>query len=181
MTKPSDNIELKELDVDRDLDSLFSMMLSSDQYLFSTIISINSKEEFEEWLRSQIRNFFHEFKVIFFEGKAVGFLYAYEFTLKDLHCKLCMDICDTLRGIGVGGIAAIMYLDYLFDTYPLRKVYSTVYEYNKQSLLSNIRAGFCEEGVLKEYRYYNGKYYDMHFFSITRERFATNLKKIARR
>lgn len=43
---------------------------------------------------------------------------------------------------------------------------------------SNQKAGFLEEGVLKKYRYYNGKFHDLHILSMDRKRFYTTLRGV---
>lgn len=58
-----------------------------------------------------------------------------------------------------------------FVDYPIRKVYFEIYDYNTQSLSSNLQAGFTEEGCLKEYRYHNGVFHDLHILAMSRQDF----------
>ena len=68
----------------------------------------------------------------------------------------------------------------LFLRYPLRKLYSTVYEYNSESLQSNLAAGFEVEGMLKDYRYFNGRYYGLYYLSISKDKFEKTIGKLVR-
>ena len=156
---------------------LYQLMTAPDQYLFSTMIPFNTKEDFANWLLPRVQNEFHDFRMILSCERVIGFAYNYDFSLINGHCKICMDILEECRNSGAGGIATILYIDYLFQNYPIRKVYTTVYDYNKQSMLSNVRSGFTEEGVLKRYKYHNGVYSDIHYFSINRDIFNAKLKK----
>ena len=62
-------------------------------------------------------------------------------------------------------------MDYLFKNYSLRKIYSPTFAYNLDSYKAQLDAGMQEEGRLKEYRYYDGKYHDLIILAITREEF----------
>lgn len=168
-------IELRTIEIKKDILEMYSIMQDSDQYLFSTKLSFNLQEQFEKWFIARLRNEFHDFRVICIDNKAVGFIHNYDFTLQDGHCKLAICINEEWRLTGVGSAAAIMFINELFDRYPLRKIYSTVYDYNLQSLQSNIRAGFVKEGYLEKFRYHNQEWHGMYYLSITREVFREKL------
>jgi RimJ/RimL family protein N-acetyltransferase len=66
----------------------------------------------------------------------------------------------------------ILLVGYLFDVWPLRKVYVEAPEYNVGSFASAISAGFLyEEGRLRAHRYYQGRYHDHITWTIYREDF----------
>ena len=69
----------------------------------------------------------------------------------------------------------------LFAAYPLRKVYALVYGYNRESLRSNLQAGFVEEAVLRDYRYLDGAYHDCHILALTRESYEKTLAPLVAR
>ncbi len=175
------NFKLRKIIDDNDMFQLFTMMSENDQYMFSTHLLFNTYFEFYNWLSNHINNGFKEFYVISDkdnEQKIIGFVYNYEFSLESGHCKLCVYVAPQFRNSGLGGIIAIKFLDILFRKYPLRKIYSTIYEYNLQSLESNFKAGFLIEGTVNKYRYYNGEYHDLHYLSISREKFKETLQKL---
>lgn len=80
--------------------------------------------------------------------------------------------------MGIGAMATLSFMKQLFKQYPLRKIYVDIYDYNQESLKSNISAGFEIEGVLKEYRYLNGKYHSLNVLSISRECFEKRYRDI---
>lgn len=168
--------------IPEDIHTIYSFMNADDQYLYSTKLHFQSEMEFEKWLISRLANDFHDFYVIRSDsdGKPLGYVHNYDFSLVDGHYKLVVYICPNYRSTGIGGIAAVKFMKKLFSTYPLQKVYSTIYEYNKESLKSNLAAGFIKEGVLKDYRYYNGTWHDIYYLSITRSQFDRTLGRLVK-
>lgn len=160
-----------------DIDFLYAAMVSDDQYLYSTKLNFNSTQSFERWLTHRLYNEFNDFFIIRdpLSSKPFGYVYNYDFSLTDGHCKLVVYVCPEYRETGIGGIAAITFMKKLFDTYPLRKLYSTIYDYNKESLRSNFAAGFIEEGLLNNYRYFDGNYHSIHYLSISRKTFEDTI------
>ena len=54
-----------------------------------------------------------------------------------------------------------LFIDFLFRTQPLRKIYLRAPEYNLQRFASVIEVGaFRIEGRLNEHRFYDGRYWD---------------------
>lgn len=168
------NLTLKKFNFRNDLEDLFTLMTDSrDQMLFHGKMQINSLPDFEKWMIANMAQVYHDFYVIC-DGSGyniVGYVYSYEYRPYDGHCKVCIFLKEKYREVGVGALCGIRFLDELFSNYPLRKIFIDVYDYNKQSLSCNLGAGFVEEGCLKEYRFYNGTYYDMHLLALTREAF----------
>lgn len=169
-------INFENFSVNTDTPILYKMMMDlDDQYLFLNKIKINNDIEFERWIVEQSRSFFHDFYIIKHEDSIIGFVYSYNFRPLDGHCKICTYIDKKYRNKGIGGVVAIRFMHLLFRDYPLRKILLEVYSYNYQSLLSNLKAGFTEEGCIKEYRYYNGEYHSLHILSIDRRTFYQKL------
>lgn len=173
-------VVLRKFYLHADIAYLYKMMINADQHLFSTKITMNSEEGFSDWLLEHIEHDFHDFFVIADEESnvPVGYVHNYDFSLQDGNCKIVVYIDEPYRNTGLGGYCAIQYMDYLFLKYPLKKIYVTIYAYNRESLTSNQKAGFLKEGVLKKYRYYNGKFHDLHILSMDRKRFYTTLRGV---
>ncbi|MGN1345010.1 MAG: GNAT family N-acetyltransferase [Traorella sp.] len=160
-----------------DIPFLYNAMSADDQYLFSTKLRFWSIQAFEQWLISRLKNDFHDFFIIKDKNnRKIGYAYNYDFSLQHGHCKLVVYIEPEYRKIGIGAFAAIRFISYLFETYPLLKLYSTIYTYNQESRKSNLAAGFVEEGVLKEYRYYDGQMHDLHYLSLSRQSYEQKIK-----
>lgn len=168
------NIVMIPYDHRRHLDALYDMMMTpSEQALFMTSGRCNSVKDFDGWIQDRLRHTYQEFYMIGYQGeeRVIGFMYASEMRIRDGHCKIGVYIIPSERNMGIGALATIKFLKYLFEFNPLRKIYTEVYDYNEESIRNHIDAGFVEEGLLKEYRYHAGKYHDLHIFAISRDYF----------
>lgn len=176
------SFELCNVESKRDIDFLYSAFTGDDQFLHSTNLHFNTKQTFESWIRERIGRDFHDFYLVKdkVSDNLIGYVHNYDFSLIDGHCKLSVYIDEKYRKTGIGGFVAVNFLNYLFTEYPLRKVYSTVYDYNHESLTSNLAAGFIEEGIIKEYRYHDGKYYSVHCLSMRRDSFNNTIRKLVK-
>lgn len=176
---------LRRFNFRQDVEDMFEIMNDpNDQMLFIRKMPFNTLPDFDMWMQNNFKGFYHEFNVITDNQSSydfLGFVYSYEYSPVDLHCKVCLVLKKEYRNMGLGGKILINFLNYLFTDYPLRKVFLTIYDYNKQSLDSNLQAGFIEEGVMKEYRYHNGKFHDLHILSMTREEFYKRFDKFLNR
>ena len=163
----------------KDLEFLYETMTADDQYLFSTKLKFWSIHAFEQWIMFKLKMDFHDFFIIKDRSndRKIGYAYNYDFSLKHGHCKLVIYIVPEHREKSIGAFAAIEFISYLFENYPLRKLYSTIYAYNSESLKSNLAAGFVEEGILKEYRYYDGEMHNIHYLSLSRQAYEQNMRK----
>lgn len=160
--------------IHRDLQEIYIIMSDpKEQMQFQEKVPYNSSVEFERWLLGQLCGHFHDFYVIedTANGMMIGFVYSYDFRINDGHCMVCVYVKPKYRNIGIGAICGLNFINELFRDYTMRKIYLTIYDYNQQSLRSNLHAGFVEEGCYKEYRFYGGRYWDMHLLAIDREKF----------
>lgn len=167
---------LRKCDFRNDIPLIYKMMNGNDQYLFSTKLSFNSISTFSEWFIERLHHSFHDFFIIeLSDGKAIGYIHNYDFSLINGHCKIVEYLNEESRHGGIGAAVAIQYMNYLFKKYPLNKIFTTVYNYNAESIMSNSKAGFINEGMIKEFRYHDGKYHDLQIFSISRTAFFKTL------
>lgn len=163
-------IKLVPFSIVDDFDVVFDAYSNDKtQSLISNRVIIKSKEHFRDWLSFQLQNYYHEFKIITYDERKIGFCYSYEYI--DGTIKTVMYINNEYQNTGLGALAEITFIDSLFNLYPIRKIYNHVYSYNKQSLNSHLKAGFETEGKLIKYRYFSGNYHDVYILSITREEF----------
>ena len=64
--------------------------------------------------------------------------------------------------------AGSVFLNYLFQTYPFRKIYAESPGFVVDSFRSTIGDGFVEEARLKDHEMYRGQYWDKHIFALYR-------------
>lgn len=165
---------LRKFNFRNDIQDLFDIMADPDyQMLFHKKMNINTLLEFDAWLQNNFKGNFHEFYVVSDKRNLgmLGFVYSYDYSPVNCNCKFTLVLRRDVQGTGLGVMVGIRFLDMLFRNYPLKKVFSLVYDYNQQSIQSQVQAGFCHEGAFKEYRYYNGMFYDLHILSMPREIF----------
>jgi RimJ/RimL family protein N-acetyltransferase len=72
-------------------------------------------------------------------------------------------------GKGYGTDAMRLILRYAFNELNLRRVSLTVFEYNPRGIRSYEKAGFKEEGRLREFLHRDGRRWDMVFMGVLRE------------
>lgn len=67
---------------------------------------------------------------------------------------------------GLGGEAAVKLVDHLFMTYDARRVSALTASYNRHAFPTLAKGGFTLEGVLRDYYFLDGAYYDATIWSI---------------
>ncbi len=163
------------------LDAIFQVMSDPhEQKMFMTNYVSNSLRDFENWFQDRLKYFFNDFFVIESDDgqEFIGMVFSYDQQMADGHGKVSAYIAPNFRKNGLGAIAAIQFMDYLFSAYPLRRIYCDVYAYNKDSFESLMGFGFEKMGRLYEYRYCEGAFHDLILLTITREAFYEKLKTL---
>lgn len=79
---------------------------------------------------------------------------------------------ETFRGKGIGSEVAQMMLRYGFETIGLNRIYLSVFADNPTAIASYRRAGFCEEGMLRQDYRADGKYHDIVLMAALREEWS---------
>jgi RimJ/RimL family protein N-acetyltransferase len=102
-------------------------------------------------------------------GRPVGLVFDYDRTVEDGWTRATTLLQEENVGRGAGVIATALFMDWLFQTLPFRKVYHEAYGYNETVLRMWRKLGLIEEGVLKGDRYWNGAYWNLHIFALYRE------------
>lgn len=100
--------------------------------------------------------------------RPLGFVHSYGASPEDGFVHFVLYAEPSARGTGMGVEAAILFGDYLFKFFAIRKLYAEVYEFNEDSIDVLLNAGFLREGVLKEHLWYDDRYWDMHQLALYR-------------
>ena len=79
-------------------------------------------------------------------------------------------------GKGYGTDSMMTILDYAFNQLNLHKVYLRVYSNNPRAIRCYEKCGFRKEGVQREHRYRNNKYYDDVLMGILKKEFLKRIK-----
>jgi RimJ/RimL family protein N-acetyltransferase len=102
-------------------------------------------------------------------GRPVGLVFDCDRTPEDGWTRATTLLQEENVGHGGGVIATALFMDWLFQSLPLRKVYHEVFAYNETVVRMWRKIGLVEEGLLKGDRYWNGAYWDLHVFALHRE------------
>jgi RimJ/RimL family protein N-acetyltransferase len=103
-------------------------------------------------------------------GQPVGLQTAYQADLANRTCYLAMMADQIHTGSGLLLEGALLFVDYLFSTWDLRRIYAEVPGYTFNSFKSGVGRYFVEEGKLSEHSYHAGQYWDLHLLAISRDR-----------
>lgn len=101
----------------------------------------------------------------------IGIVIAYNAEMNHGFAYLGADFAPNVQGIGIAIEAVELFVDFVFATYNLRKLYMEVPEYNRPSMAHGIGGILREEGVLREHTYFRGQYWDRHMLALYRDEF----------
>ncbi len=104
----------------------------------------------------------------------IGIVVAYNAELNHRFAYLGADFAPNVQGIGIAIEAAELFVDYIFATYNLRKLYLEVPEYNLGSMAYGVGGILKEEGVLRGHTYFRGQYWDRHLLALYRDEFLSS-------
>lgn len=140
-------------------------------------LCLHNVSDYGEWFQSQMKTWHDYFSIVDSKDNVIGYSYTYSFNRMSGLCKICLQLLPQYRTMGIGAICALKMGDYLFSSYPLRKIYAEVFSYNHDSVSMCERIGMRREGVLEEVRFYNGDFFNQIIYSINRESFYTVFNK----
>ena len=99
----------------------------------------------------------------------VGHVTALSPDLRNGFVNLGVVLAPDVVGAGIGPEASGIFIDYLFRTYPLRKIYGYVPAWNLPQFSSGRSRLFREEGRLLDHEFYDGRFWAMHILAVDRE------------
>lgn len=115
----------------------------------------------------------------------IGVVAAYRYDARNGHARLAGVLRPDFerRGWPLEGFS--LFLDYVFETFPIRKLYGEVAAPNAEAFRSSFGSTCVQEGTLKGHQYMMGSYVDTHVVAIWREtwlqRASQRRERIARR
>jgi RimJ/RimL family protein N-acetyltransferase len=114
-------------------------------------------------------------------GRPAGLVFDYDRVPEDGYTKVTALLEEGRTGHGAGVVATALFVGWLFEALPLRRVVMDVYGYNRPVLGMLRKIGFTEEGVLREMRFWNDTYWDLHVFALTRAGWPAVRDRVLRR
>ncbi|AKL73734.1 acetyltransferase, ribosomal protein N-acetylase [Actinobacteria bacterium IMCC26256] len=112
-------------------------------------------------------------------NKGVGLVSAYNPDFGNGHCFVAFMSNPNYLGTGLCVEGAAILIDYLFESWPLRQVMAETFGFNIGQFESAAQNIFEEQGRLKEYAFFRGKYWDKVILVLTRERWSKTSGRFA--
>lgn len=154
---------------DADLEVLYGWSVNIEEIqLWSLQRSLMLFDDFAEHIRRQVR--FGLFFVIrdTSAGHAIGFIEG-AIQDRDSSAEFLVYLGASHRGSAKGLIGIGRFLRHVFRSYPVERLYCSVYGFNRQSLRFVKHGGFVEEGRFREYVWWRDRFWDMHVFALDRQ------------
>lgn len=103
-------------------------------------------------------------------GRVIGTMGLHHIDWKDRRATTGAMIGEKdFRDKGYGTEAKMVLLNYVFNELGLRKVCSTVFDFNARSRAYSEKCGYKQEGVLKAHVFLHGEYHDEILLAVFRE------------
>lgn len=114
-------------------------------------------------------------------GAPVGVLTAYAANFETGTARVAATLDGSVHGEGWPLEAMALFVNHLFRTWPLRKLYAEVLPHVAESFASGIGGIVREEGCLVAHAFVAGAWSDLHVLSLFRSGWETEAPKILRR
>lgn len=161
---------LRPLEKERDLETLRRWINDPDvtQYLLAHRPITPTGEA--EWFDQLEQNDDVVLGMETLDGAFIGTMGLHQISLKDRTATTGALIGEKAYwGQGYGTDAKMTLLDYAFNTLNLRKICSSVLEFNERSLQYNLHCGYQIEGRRRQQFFRNGRYWDEILLGLFRE------------
>lgn len=159
---------------------LFSMQNNVDEmYLWTATRDILSENQLEQAFIQNLSKQYHTYLLIYNnEDTCCGLIYSYEYNFLDGYTFVSIYIKPKFRKHKVAFEGGMLFFDYLFTYFPIRKIYCDVLAYNAESRHFMEKTGLTLEGELHDHKFYAGKYHNLLKFSMFREAFYEKYQKM---
>lgn len=142
-------------------------------YLWSALRRLPSFDEFVQEMEqlATSTNYFVAEDAL--SSRLIGFVYAYNSSAIDGFAFFSLFIVEEFRSRLRGAEVGLLFLNYMFTYYNLRKMYAEVYEFNDMSRRTLTTAGFRQEGHCPGHLLYDSRYWALDRFALYRDDWAT--------
>ena len=101
-------------------------------------------------------------------GRPIGLQTCFDADFRNGHARLATILDPEYLGLGWPLESSEIFIDYIFATFPFRKLYGDILEFNSDALHSSLPDLARVEGRLHEHEYYGGRYWDLVTIAIYR-------------
>lgn len=111
----------------------------------------------------------------------VGLLHAYSASLHDGFVYVGIVMGPQYIGTGWGSEGFLLFANYLFAVWDLRKIYVEIPEFNVQQAVARDSKLFEVEACFKGHHYYDGRHWDKYVWAIHRDRWLEQTRPLIER
>lgn len=105
------------------------------------------------------------------DDEPIGLVQAYSINHLQGWCLVLVYICPEFRGKWAGREAGLIFFDYMFRVFSMRKLHVEVAEYNEGlGEVGYLNIVFTQEGLFREHKFRDGRYWDVRFLTLRSER-----------
>lgn len=105
-------------------------------------------------------------------GQPVGLVQCYQADLRNRNARLALALSEDASGAGWPYEAVMLFINFVFQNWPLRRLYIEGPEPNLTPLRSTLDRLFVEEGRLRQAEYFLGRWVDRLIWTMTVESFS---------
>lgn len=102
-------------------------------------------------------------------GKLIGLVFASQANFRDQTAFMGCLLDPAVEGEGWPLEGPALFISYLFEVFPFRKILLEVLEFNFGPLASGLGRYFEEEGRLEQYAFYDDRFWDLHLLAVWRD------------
>jgi RimJ/RimL family protein N-acetyltransferase len=102
-------------------------------------------------------------------GDPIGYALGYNINPWDGSMGATMYLEERFQKRGYGGEATLLWTDFLFRTFPLRRITAEIYEFATPTLAIVQALGAEEVGFMPEHFWHDDRHWGVHFMMLTRE------------
>lgn len=99
----------------------------------------------------------------------LGHVMAYQANMSHGTASVAFMLSPGVRGLGWPIEGFLLFVDYLFSSFDLRKLYAEAAAFNLTQYGSAVGRFMCEEGRLRDHIFANGELHDVHVLAIYRD------------
>ena len=113
------------------------------------------------------------------DARRLGLVQLIRYANKDGHAGVSFILDPTAQKSGWAIEGMILFINYVFTTMPIRKLYFESLEFSVNDYSSAIGAFLQDEGTLREHEYFNEKFLDLHISALYRKTWLENRRYFA--
>lgn len=112
------------------------------------------------------------------DNRMIGAIGFHDWNKYNNRVEISYDLAKEYWGKGIMSKATRAVLEFAFNRLHINRIQASTIKENISSIKLLKNNNFVRDGVLRKYRYHNGKYYDIEMFSILKSDYSNNSRKL---